>query len=364
MPLVPHNIKTLVPYKAGRRIEDVAREYGLSRIVKLASNENPFGPSPLAIKAATETLSQVHRYPDPASFDLRTALAKRFNVKVENVITGAGSEGIMSAIMRTFLLPSDEIVSSAGSFIGFQVLARASGRTVHWIPMRSYRYDLETMARAVNEYTKIVYVANPDNPTGSYITVDEFDRFMARIPPRVLVILDEAYFEFASRRSDYPDSMHYRYDNVITLRTFSKAHGLAGLRVGYGFGHGEVIENLLKVKLPFEPALPAQAAALAALEDEEHLSKTIENNRQGLEYLRQSIESLGLPALPSAANFVTMVLSSAEQAQRITAELLRRGVIVRPLEGFGWPALIRVSIGLPEENEAFVAALGEVLRGP
>jgi len=364
MALVPQYIKALIPYKAGRPIEEVAREFGLDRVIKLASNENPWGPSPLAVDAARESLVNVHRYPDPASRDLRGELTRRFHVREANVITGNGSESIMAAIMRTFLLASDEILSAENTFVGFRVLANASGRSKVWIPMRGYRYDLSAMGEAISEYTKVIYIANPDNPTGSYVTVDEFDAFMAKVPPRVLVILDEAYFEFARDLPDYPDSMHYRYDNVITLRTFSKAHGLAGLRVGYGFAHEELIENLAKVRLPFEPSVPAQAAALAALRDEAHLSKTIEGNRTGMRVLREGLERLGIPTLPSAGNFVSMDLGDAARAAHINDAMQRRGVIVRHLSWFGWPTMIRVSIGLPEENEIFLQTLGDVLARP
>ena len=362
MALVPQNIKSLQPYKAGGRIEDVMRRFGLTRVVKLASNENPLGPSPKAVAAAQATMAEAHRYPDAASYDLRTALAERFKVKIENVITGAGSEGIMSCIMRTFLLWNDEIVSAENTFLGFRVLADASGRKIHWVPMKNHRYDLVAMADAINEYTKIVYIANPDNPTGSYVTVEEFDAFMARVPSRVLVILDEAYFEFASHLKDYPDSMHYRYDNVITLRTFSKAYGLAGFRVGYGFAHDELIGNLLKVKAPFEPSSAAQAAGLAALGDDDFMRRTVELTREGMTTLRSGLEKLGVTTLPSAANFFVMDLRDPETAQRVSDQLLQRGVMVRPLAGWGWPTLVRVSIGLPEENSFFLEKMSEILR--
>jgi histidinol-phosphate aminotransferase len=357
MPLVPAYIKRLSPYKAGKSAEELARESGLKRIVKLASNENPLGPSPRALAAAQRAMEEGHRYPDQRSLELRTALAQRFDVKLDNVITGAGSEGIMSAIMRTFLLDDDELISARGSFIGFRVLADASGRTTHWVPMKDYRYDLEQMADAINDYTKIVYLANPDNPTGTYFTVPEFDAFMERVPERVLVILDEAYFEYAQEKDDYPDSMHYRYDNVITLRTFSKVYGLAGLRVGYGFAHDELIGNLLKVKLPFEPSRPAQLAALAALEDEDHLAQSIRNNHDGKPLLEQAFQRLGLVTIPSAANFVTVRLADEEMAIKLTDGLLRRGVIVRHLGVFDWPDMIRITVGTPEENEIIIGHL-------
>ena len=361
MALVPQNIKALVPYKAGRPIEEVAREFGLSRVIKLASNENPWGPSPMAVEAARESLMSVHRYPDPASHDLRGELAKRFGVRPGNIIAGNGSESIMAAIMRTFLLSSDEILSAANTFIGFRVLANASGRNTHWIPMKDCRYDLAAMAEAINEYTKVIYVANPDNPTGTYVTTGEFDVFMAKVPPRVLVILDEAYFEFAHGLPNYPDSLHYRYDNVITLRTFSKAHGLAGMRIGYGIAHEELIENLSKVRLPFEPSVPAQAAALAALLDEAHLLKTVENNRLELKTLHEGLKRYGIPTTLSAGNFLSMDLATTERAALVSDALLRRGIIVRHLASFGWPAMIRVTVGLPDENALFLETLGSVL---
>jgi histidinol-phosphate aminotransferase len=361
MALVPQSIRDLEPYKAGLSIEEVRRRYGLERIVKLASNENPLGPSPRAIAAAAATLADSHRYPDPSSIALRQALAAKFDLKIENVVTGSGSEGIMSAIMRTFLLSDDEIVSAENTFVGFKVLAAASGRKVHWVPRRDRRYDLDRMAEAVNEYTKIIYIANPDNPTGSYVTIDEFEKFMAKVPSRALVILDEAYFEFAQAYHNYPDSMWYRFDNVITLRTFSKAHGLAGMRVGYGFAHGDLIANLLKVKLPFEPSSVAQAAALAALDDHDHLHRTIELCRTGRQYLRSQIDALGFETLTPAANFVTFVVPGTGRADRLCEALLRRGVIVRPLRAFGWPEMVRVTVGLADENELFVEMLKAVL---
>jgi histidinol-phosphate aminotransferase len=265
MPLVPRNIHELQPYKAGKPIDEVRRELGLEKVVKLASNENPLGPPQSAVEAVSQAVTTAHRYPDPSGFGLRSALAEKFHLQMNNVVLGAGSEGIMSTIMRTFLLDDDEIITAAGSFIGFQVLANASGNTVHWVPMHDHRYDLEAMAAKINDYTKIIYIANPDNPMGTYITRSEFDAFYEHVPERVLIILDEAYFEYAHETADYPDSMTYRYDNVITLRTFSKIYGLGGIRCGYGFAHDELITNLMKVKLPFEVSVTAHAAALAAL---------------------------------------------------------------------------------------------------
>ena len=361
MPLVPSYIKKLKSYKPGKPIEEVQRELGLENIIKLASNENPLGPSPKALSAIQNSMIDSHRYPDASGYELRKKLSNRFNVNINNVILGSGSEGIMSTIMRTFLLNDDEIVSAMNSFIGFRVLANASGNKIHWVPMNNYRYDLESMADKINDYTKIVYIANPDNPMGTYITREEFDTFYSYVPDRVLIILDEAYFEYAENREDYPDSMTYRYDNVITLRSFSKAYGLGGVRIGYGFAHDKLINNLLKVKVPFEPSALAQIAGHAALDDIDFLSKTIETNKRGMVYLKKHLETIGVKCIPSIANFITTIWESESRATQLTKDLLNKGVIVRQLNSFGWPAHIRVSIGLEKENQRFIKSLKEIL---
>lgn len=361
MALVPSYIKNLANYVPGKPIEEVQRELGLDHVDKLASNENSLGPSPKAIEAMANSLSGLHRYPDISGFELRTKLANRFNIKIENVILGGGSEGIMSTIMRTFLLSDDEIVSAANSFIGFRVLANASGRKVHWVPMKNYRYDLEAMAEKVTDYTKIIYIANPDNPTGTYITREEFEEFYGHVPERVLIILDEAYYEFAQSRDNYPDSMTYRYDNIITLRTFSKAYGLAGLRIGYGFAHDELIRNLMKVKEPFSPSLIAHTAGSAAMDDIKFLEKTLAINNDGYIFLQKELTSLGIETIPSVANFLTSIWETNTQALDITQSLLKKGVIVRNLKAFGWPNCIRISIGTADENGRFIDALKSIL---
>ncbi len=320
MPLVPPYIQNLANYVPGKPIAEVQREFDLSHVDKLASNENSLGPSPKAIKAMAETLSGLHRYPDVSGYELRTKLANRFNIKMKNVILGAGSEGIMSTIIRTFLLQDDELISAANSFIGFRVLANASGRKIHWVPMKKHRYDLEKM-----------------------------------------IILDEAYFEFAQAIDDYPNSMNYRYDNVITLRTFSKAYGLAGLRIGYGFAHDTLISNLMKVKEPFEPSLIALTAGVAAMDDTEFLKKTIAMNLTGYAFLENELQLLGVEIISSAANFITTVWNSEKRAAEITQSLLHKGIIVRSLTAFGWPEYIRVSIGTETENRRFIDALKTLL---
>ncbi len=362
MSLVPKHIKNLSPYKPGKTIDSVKKKYNLDRIIKLASNENPLGPSLKSINATLNILKNSHRYPDASGLELRRKLATRFNVDIDNVVLGSGSEGIMSSIMRTFLREKDELISAENSFIGFKVLANASGKKINWIPKKEYKYDLISIVDAINKNTKIIYIANPDNPTGTYINKDEFDFFMNKVPERVLVILDEAYFEYAENINDYPDSMIYRYDNVITLRTFSKVHGLAGFRVGYGFAHHGLIENLMKVKLPFEPSSISQEAALAALDDTEHLNKTIELNKNEMNLMVSSLNKMAIKFIPSAGNFITIVFDSRDNVINLVQYLLENGIIVRDLIGFGLPYCIRVTIGTGEENQFFIDKMREYLN--
>jgi histidinol-phosphate aminotransferase len=353
--LVPPNIESLRPYEAGRTIESVRKQYGLTRIAKLASNENPLGTSPKAVEAMEKTLRGLNLYPD-GGLHLREVLAAQFDLKVDNVIAGSGSEGIMSNIIRTFLGDDDEVLTTEAAFIGFQVLARSRGVTYRTVPYRAWHYDLPALAAAINEHTTIIYLANPNNPTGTIFTRHQFDEFYRHVPERVLIILDEAYFEYAKDNPRYPDSMHYRYDNVITLRTFSKAYGLAGARIGYGFAHEELIRNLLKVKLPFEPSTPAQAAGIAALADKEFLHRSLELNARGLRDLAQGFRDLGLTIAPTEANFIMIEMASEGEAMRIFEDLLSQGVVVRPLKAFGLPNCLRVSTGTDEDNQLCIEA--------
>ena len=356
MPLVPPYIASLRPYEAGRSAEEVERAYGVARAVKLASNENPLGPSPLALEAIRNCASRLSLYPN-GGLDLRQVLAREYDVKVENVIAGSGSEGIMSNIIRAFLCDEDEVLTTEAAFIGFQVLAKSRGVKYRTVPYKDWCYDLPALASQINQNTKIIYLANPNNPTGTIFTRHEFDDFYRHVPERVLIILDEAYFEYAKDNPRYPDSMHYRYDNVITLRTFSKVYGLAGVRIGYGFAHEQLIANLLKVKLPFEPSTLAQAAGIAALEDKAFLHRSLELNARGLRRLPDALGEMGLQAVPSEANFVMVVFGDAGQAARVTEDLLKHGVIVRPLNAFGLPDCIRISTGTDEDNERCVGAM-------
>ncbi|MGA7409229.1 MAG: histidinol-phosphate transaminase [Bryobacteraceae bacterium] len=362
MSLVPHYIEVLRPYEAGLSEEAVRREFGLSRVVKLASNENPLGPSPVALEAVRAQLDHIHIYPR-GGVDLRAVLAQEYGTKIDNVIAGSGSDSIISNIVRTFLGDQDEILTTEAAFIGFQVVAKSRGVPYRTVPLHQWQYDLEALAGAVNEHTKIIYLANPNNPTGTIFTRQQFEAFYKHIPDRVLIILDEAYFEYAKYNPRYPDSMHYRLDNVITLRTFSKVYGLAGLRVGYGFAHEDLIRNLLKVKLPFEPSSLAEAAGIAALRDKAFLHRSLELNVRGMEKMSAGLGSRGFEVVPSEANFVMAVLPNSGSAHELVQGLLRLGVIVRPLGAFGLPKCVRISIGTDEENQICLEAIDQVTSG-
>ncbi len=360
--LVPSYIRELKVYQAGKPIDELTREKGLTRISKLASNENPLGPSPFAIREMTNALWDIHRYPDMHAYALKSQLSELYNLKAENITLGNGSEGIMGYIARAFLGPGSEVLTSENTFIGFYILARSVGAQLNCVPLtKDFRYDVEAIAKAINEKTKIIYIANPNNPTGTYITKTEFDLLMDHVPDHVLVILDEAYFEYANEYDDYPDSMDYRYDNVITLRTLSKAYGLSGIRVGYGFAHEDLIENLNKVKLPFEPNLIAQKGAVGALKDRPHLERTLKTNSKLLKECEQFLIEKNFSPIKSITNFITIKTGSAEASDFLFGKLLDEGVIIRPLKANEMADFVRISIGTEEEMQHFYEAMTKVL---
>ena len=356
MQLVPPYIESLEPYVPGKSIAELQRETGISQVTKLASNENPLGPSPLAAEVISKYIHSLHLYPN-GGLELREVLADKYDVKTANVIAGSGSEGIISNIIRTFLCDDDEVLTSEGTFVGFYVLARSRGVRMVTVPMNNYHFDLQAIAAAISDHTKIIYLANPNNPTGTIFTKVEFDQFMNAVPEHVLIILDEAYFEYAKDNPRYPDAMHYRYDNVITLRTFSKVYGLAGARIGYGFAHDRLIANLLKVKLPFEPGTLAQAAGIAALSDTAFLHRSLELNAEGIRFLGPALEECGFHVVPTEANFLMLPLSSEDEVNNLYGDLLQSGIIVRPLRAFGLPHCIRITIGTRDQNERLISAM-------
>lgn len=360
--LVPEYVRNLQVYQAGKPIDELARERGLKRISKLASNENPLGPSPFAIQKMTNALWEVHRYPDMHAFLLKSSLAKLYKLKKENIILGNGSEGIMAYIARAFIQPGQEVLTSQNTFIGFSIIARSVGAILKTTPLtKDHRFDIEALAKSITKKTKVIYICNPNNPTGTYINKNEFDKLMSFVPNHVLVILDEAYFEFAKGKEDYPDSMDYRYDNVITLRTFSKAYGLSGIRIGYGFGHEDLIANLTKVKLPFEPGLIAQMGAAGAIHDKPHLRRTLINNHRRYLETFDFLTKHEFKPIKSVANFIAFKTGSEAASQYMFEKLLDHGVIIRQLKANEMPEYVRVSLGTKREMKHFFSAMEDIL---
>lgn len=361
--LVPPHVQKLVPYKPGKPPAELQKELGIEEFINLASNENSLGPPQTVLAAIQEASQRIHRYPEVGGLKLRQALAEHYNVKLENVAIGSGSESILANTIRAFLHGDDEVITADGTFIGFYVLVNAQGIKLHKIPLKDYRFDLDAIANAINERTKVVYLCNPNNPTGTIFDRQEFETFMNRVPEHVLVILDEAYYEFTKGDQDFPNSMQYRLDNVLTLRTFSKAYGMAGVRVGYGLGHEMLIDYINRIKLPFEPSVMAQAAAYAALQDKEYMDRTLENNQAGMEYLEKNLDRLGIKRVNSWANFILIELGSEEKVASTNDALLRKGIAIRPLTAFGLATCMRITVGIPQENEKLVAALEEIFAG-
>ena len=350
---IPQHIIDLKPYVPGKPIEELQKEYGFSRIIKLASNENPVGVSPLAIQAMFSAIYQLNRYPDIASLLLRQKLSEFFNVPSANIITGHGSEAIIQTIIRAFVADDEEVLTVNGTFVGFYVISKARGVQMNLVPLKDYHFDLNAIAEAVTPKTKCIYLVNPNNPTGTIFTKNELNEFLNSIPDNIIVIVDEAYFEFVKDNPVFPNTMEYHKDNVITLRSFSKAYGLAGIRLGYGFAHQDLVSYMLKVRLPFEPGIPSQAAGVAALLDTQFLEYYLNLNRQGIKFHYDLYDTLGVNYIKTEANFIMIDFETEDRVNQINDKLLRKGVIIRPLRPFGLPHCLRVTIGTPEENEIF-----------
>jgi histidinol-phosphate aminotransferase len=357
--MVPEWIQRLEPYPPGMPLEELEREYGITGSIKLASNENPFGPSPRAIAAIADALTTLHRYPDGGGFYLRQALAERIGVAADAIILGNGSNDIIELAVRAFLRPGDEAVMADQAFVIYQMVVQAAGAVPRQVPLRRFTHDLEAIHGAIGPTTRLVFLANPNNPTGTIYKRDEWEEFLEAVPPHVLVIADDAYADYVED-PEYPDSLSYqRRDRLLlTLRTFSKIYGLAGVRVGYGVGPLEVIEVLNRIRQPFNVNALAQVAALAALDDQSHVERTRANNREGLAYLRSACEQMGRPYVPSWANFL---LIDVGDGAKVYEALLRRGVIVRPMDVYGFPHHLRVTVGTPGENQRFAESLAAVL---
>ena len=357
--LVPGFVRDIDPYVPGKPIEEVERELHM-RAVKLASNENPLGPSPLVVEAAHKALADSNRYPDGSGYYLREKLAGRLGVPSANIILANGSTELIDLTARSILRENEMGITSQGSFPMYTISIRAAGANLVEVPLNDFTFDLDAIASAITAATKVIYIANPNNPTGTMFTADKFEGFLARVPDGVLVVLDEAYFEYVER-TDYSRSIELvrRGANLVVLRTFSKVYGLAGLRMGYGIGPAELLAEMNKVRSPFNTSGVAQAAALAALDDAEHVRRSLESNRAGLAQLSRGLERMGVQFIPSVANF--LLVNVAGDAQILADELLRHGVIVRPMRWMGFPNAIRVTAGTKDENNRFLDALAEVL---
>lgn len=357
-PLVIPSIEALVPYEGGKPIEELAREYGITDAVKLASNENPLGPSPRAIEAARATLASVHRYPDGVAYALRDAIARFHGVRLDEVLQGAGSNELLDLVVRTFATPAHHIVFGEPAFIVYRIAALAYGVPFTAVPMQDLTHDLPAMAAAVTPQTRVLFVANPNNPTGTYVSRTAVEELLRSVPPEVIVVMDEAYFEYADA-PDYPNSLALRHlrERLIVMRTFSKAYGLAGLRIGYAIGPARLIDYMNRMRAPFNTSIPGQAAAVAALEDQAHVTASRDANTIERARLTRELEGMGLKVAPSQANFVLVDLG--RPARPIYDRLLERGVIVRPFGNL--PTSLRVTCGLEREDDRFLTALKEVL---
>jgi histidinol-phosphate aminotransferase len=359
---IPEWITNLKPYIPGKPIGELAREKSLKRIVKVASNENPLGPSPLAIKALIENLSDAHRYVDREAPDLVAKIAGKFGKNPDQIICGHGVDALLGYIICAFTRENDEVLTSEGTFIGIYVNTRKLGREISQVPLNNYAYDLEAILSSVSPRTKVIYLANPNNPTGTIFTKSRFEAFIEKVPEHILVILDEAYTEFASRNPDFPNGLEYDYDNLIVTRTLSKTYGLAGLRVGFAAGPKNVINELYKVKLPFEPNYAAQIAALAALDDDEFVKKTVEINDRSLKRISAGFDKIGIEYVESHANFLLMLLPSEKFAESFNEECLNSGLILRHVKPFGIPNGIRINSASDDETDFALEVIGKVYR--
>ncbi len=352
----PEHIRTIKPYIPGKPIEELERDLGITGSVKLASNESPLGPSPLALKALHSSIGNINRYPDGSGYYLKKLLSEKLSVNSEEIILGNGSNEIIEIAVKTFLTSGNEAIMAHPSFVVYSMIVQAMGGKNIIVPLKDWRHDLASMASKITEKTKIIFIANPNNPTGTINTQDEMDIFMEKVPEGVLVIIDEAYYEYVSA-PEYADSMKYfkQGRDILILRTFSKIYGLAGLRIGYGIARTSTIEDMNKVRQPFNTSSLAQKASVAALSDEKHIMMAKKINEQGKSYLYKELSSMDIEYVPTQANFIYVVLKDTDALQ-LYNNLLKHGVIVRPIG----QREIRVTIGLPEENRKFIEAFKRV----
>lgn len=361
MVIINGSIKKITVYQPGKPIEEVKRELGLKQVIKLASNENPLGPSPKASSAIRQAVSKVNRYPEGACFYLRKSLSKKLKVSCANLIFGNGSDEIIDIIVKTFSTPGDEVLTSDTTFLEYKIIAEQNNRLSRCVPLKDFRYDLDKIKAGISARTKIIFIANPNNPTGTYLNSREVDDFLEGLPSDIVVVFDEAYFEFVNKR-DFPLSLNYlkeRDKNVIILRTFSKIYGLAGLRIGYGIAKEDFIRYMEGARQPFNVNYLAQEAALASLKDAAFVARTKKIVSEGKKYLCCELERLGLDHIPSVTNFILIDLK--QDGLAIFNKLLKKAVIVRDMRQYGLNNFIRVTIGTKRENEIFIRELKKIM---
>ena len=360
--LVRKHLLGVAPYEAGKPIEEIRRQLGLKEVIKLASNENPLGPSPKACAAIKKNLQEINRYPDSRGFYLKRKLAKFLNVQSSNIVLGNGSDELIDIIIKTFVEEDEHIITSDATFLEYKIISHVKGRTVITVPLKYFKYDLEAIKKKIDKKTKVIFISNPNNPTGTYVTKYEIEDFMRDLPKKLLLVLDEAYDTFIDV-DDFPNSLNYirssLQKNIIVLKTFSKAYGLAGIRAGYALTKQELASYMEIVRLPFNVNLLAQAAAMAALDDKKFLNKTRKVILEGKGYLYDALNKLGIAYVPSVANFI--LIDVGRDGVSVFKEMLKYGVIVRDMKQYGLKNFIRVTIGTKKENERFIKVLKKVL---
>jgi histidinol-phosphate aminotransferase len=356
----PEHIKTIKPYVPGKPHQELERELGIEGSVKLASNENPLGPSPLAVRALRTGMKELNRYPDGSCYYLRNALSGKLKIDPDELIFGNGSNELIELAVRTYLCPGDEAIMAHPSFVVYSIIVQAAKGKSVVVPLKECRHDLAAMALKITAKTRLIFIANPNNPTGTINTKTEMDSFMRKVPDNVLVIVDEAYYEYVTA-PDYADTLTYlkKKKNILILRTFSKMYGLAGLRVGYGISNKKITSEMNKVRQPFNVNSPAQAAALAALEDTGHIENSKRTNERGKHYLYKHLKALNIYYIPTEANFIYITFPG-DIVSKLHDQLLKEGVIIRPMG----PAAARITIGLPAENRRLIKALKKFAMVP
>ena len=363
--LATKGVQALSPYQPGKPIDELEREYGVSDIIKLASNENPLGPSEKVLAAIQSELKNLSRYPDGNAFALKQALATKHNVAIEQITVGNGSNDILEILTRAFVTPEHEVIFSQHAFAVYPIVTQAVGAKAVVIPAKYWGHDLDAMQKAITDKTRVIFIANPNNPTGTWLAKNELENFLDNVPEHALVVLDEAYFEFADNDAtakDYPNGIEWlsQYSNLIVTRTFSKAYGLAGLRVGYSVSHPQVADALNRVRQPFNANSLALRAAEVALTDDEYLKSGVSLNAKGMQQLISSFDEMNLKYIPSVGNFICV--NVGEGAMKVYDDLLYQGVIVRPVANYEMPEFLRVTIGTIKENERFISAFKKVLN--